>query len=170
MKDDGSSEFRQSFVEPEVEDPVESKDEDSAETEVDAPVESKDEDSVETEVEDCTCLTDHGQPILDFDGVPGIYVVIDRDWLVYAPDYGLNQCAAHDKDLEPNCDGNDVPDYCDKKWCFVNAATCKNGVRNFTLFPGFINKLHFSYAVCAESNQGVDTIEDKSETIPEISS
>lgn len=111
--------------------------------------------------EDCSCLITSGiSPTFTPDGEAFItYIAEDGEEYMWAPNYGVTECAAFDAENEPFCadeDGNpldDAPEWCDRSWCYVNAETCTNGVEASTYFPDA--NLSFSYDVCAESDMGV---------------
>jgi hypothetical protein len=63
--------------------------------------------------------------------------------------YG-NLCRQHDRTTAQFCTGSSPPDWCSKRFCWVDPANCSLASYSSVFFPH--EHLHFSYATCGEHN------------------
>lgn len=96
---------------------------------------------------------DHDCPCVGFNGVNGtMKVTIDDKEMEYPGEVG-SVCAEWDAEHRPDCMGDNKADWCDQRWCFVDAKNCRIAVKSHesTYLPGAHvqgHQLHYSYATC----------------------
>jgi len=74
----------------------------------------------------------------------------------YPADLGA-RCSAWDQNKHPKCEGDDAPDWCSQKWCYVDPCKCDISVlpKPSIYLPDakYQGKpVHFSYATCGGSD------------------
>ena len=73
----------------------------------------------------------------------------------YSRQYGSTGCARHDLNSTFECVAANPPDWCIKRWCWVNAQECDRPMEKSNFFPTVTTligtatePLHFSYGTC----------------------
>jgi len=106
-------------------------------------------------------VPDVGMPgcrCVGFDNSPGKTMATIGDAEVEFPAEVGGQCKAWDEVAHPDCKGDKPPEWCGKKWCFVDPCACSgleappkasDYLGNGT-FQG--KKVHYSYATCGEKD------------------
>lgn len=108
--------------------------------------------------EDCRCVGIVGQ-----EGTTSMMIGDDpKKYEDYPADTG-STCDSWDKDNHPDCEGDDAPDWCESRWCYVDPCSCDLGKDSppkgsFYLpdstFQG--KPLFYSYATCGEKDSFAD--------------
>jgi len=104
--------------------------------------------SVDTPPLNCPCLTAYpaGVSLVSNE----LQVVAEGGVsLAYPGTYGLYACGRHDSGLEPSCNSNGYPPWCEHEWCYVDPAACNTGYAESAYVVG----LHYSYGACGFSNE-----------------
>lgn len=100
----------------------------------------------------------HGCRCIGFDDASGSFMAtIGKKKVEYPVETG-SQCNAWDSERAPECmGGNDAPDWCKKKWCFVDPCSCSLEVPpkasdylGEATFQG--KQVYYSYATCGEED------------------
>ena len=66
----------------------------------------------------------------------------------YPATYGAEGCKDYDAGMAPNCDGDNPPDFCSKKWCYVDISCTASDLLRTNL-PGVT--LGYSYMICGNT-------------------
>ena len=70
---------------------------------------------------------------------------------------GSDSCSAHDLIIDPRCSTtNNKPDFCDKKWCYVNIDLCKDSPELYFRSNTFVDAYR-SYSTCDSTADGYIT-------------
>lgn len=97
--------------------------------------------------ENCRCIG-----IDKFEGT--IEANLDGKKMPFPASYGA-KCAAHEKDLHPDCLGDKPPEWCDKSWCWIDPCSCQQleppkvtagWIGDTVKFQG--KTLYYSYTTC----------------------
>merc|ERR1740121_3196630 len=106
-------------------------------------------------------VADVGKPgcrCIGIDNSPGTTVakISAKEEVEYPAEMG-GECKAWDDDKHPSCKGDKPAEWCSKKWCFVDIASCDaeppptpSEYLGDATFQG--KKVYFSYATCGEEN------------------
>lgn len=116
--------------------------------------------------EGCRCIGLAGQGgltkmLLSFDNETGIQAMKDY------PAETAASCDAWDADRHPDCMGDDAPDWCAQKWCFVDPCSCDlpdTPPKDSFYLPDakFQGKpIFYSYATCGAEDSYMDEEEQK---------
>jgi len=110
---------------------------------------------VERGMENCPCVA----VSIGVREQSGIALVIAGKNVTYPDDLVSGTCQAWDADLYPGeCDGtkDPAPDWCNKRWCFVDPCSCnQTTVMSSHFGPEVLkgsNPLQFSYTTCGETD------------------
>jgi len=120
----------------------------------------------------CPCLTDYPPEIeKNLAGADGALTVkVDGNQYKYPSGYGLAECGVYDAGVEPYCatfdqdldfygQYEDLPDWCDNSWCYVDPSSCNVETVTSVYLEDFANRtvpLQFSYEACGEEDTFTD--------------
>eukprot|EP00588_Corethron_pennatum_P008841 CAMPEP_0194274128 /NCGR_PEP_ID=MMETSP0169-20130528/7286_1 /TAXON_ID=218684 /ORGANISM="Corethron pennatum, Strain L29A3" /LENGTH=1429 /DNA_ID=CAMNT_0039017245 /DNA_START=34 /DNA_END=4320 /DNA_ORIENTATION=- len=109
----------------------------------------------------CPCVDRYPDGV-STDDDEGLRVTIDGKIYNYPPQYGLETCSRHDKNMIPSCSGSNPPEFCDKTWCYVDPENCDSvetsieGEYIWTDYAG--QEYPYSYETCGSRNLYLDFI------------